>query len=481
MSPISKFLLISSLSMFIAVNIETRGDCFLGSKPYKNIKTFGVEPLKRDELIFGKDQTKKIQAAMNGNSKAIFFPPGEYLVTNTISVPDGVSIYGYGARLNMKKFKISPVPKDRSLNSLKKSDKIEPIQIPNLKIEEIEANEPIFEIKSNVSICGIKLKGTGQGRKREAISNHHGIAQKGTPQTQNPPLFANNLEITDVTISDISRNGIHLAMASNFKLKNVEIFNYGYSGVAMSSCKKGLLLNLFIHGEPSGDKHNNAYGISASRQGGDLISHPDSSLLLIQNCRVEDVISWHGIDTHGGQGLTILNPIIRNCRVGIALTTNSLDYNNPNDRWSSPSNCKIINPLIEMPNFSYNGDGAAFWVFGIQDSESAPITWARNNEIIGGQIQGYGNSERQPVFFIDKTEELRIEKVLIDYGKNKISDLFTTKGRVIEASPGVPNLKNFYYNEKILINTPQSPKPCEKNPWNNLLKFDVSLSTRFLP
>jgi hypothetical protein len=83
-----------------------------------------------------------------------------------------------------------------------------------------------------------------------------------------------------------------------------------YSGIMVLSSNGGLIENnlvrrIGVHGAEAND--DNAYGIAVSHQ---LAGEPRSTDVSVHGNLVEDVPTWHALDTHGGQGISFVDNIV---------------------------------------------------------------------------------------------------------------------------------------------------------------------------
>ena len=64
---------------------------------------------------------------------------------------------------------------------------------------------------------------------------------------------------------------------------------------------------------------DNAYGIAVSAYGGE----PRSSDVTVTGNTVEDVPTWHGLDTHGGLRIAFTNNTVRRASRALFITTDT--------------------------------------------------------------------------------------------------------------------------------------------------------------
>jgi hypothetical protein len=93
-----------------------------------------------------------------------------------------------------------------------------------------------------------------------------------------------------------------------------------YAGMALFSCVDGTISGNKVYditgmGAPS----NNCYGITISRQNGLPMDTVPRHILITKN--EVSRVPWEGIDTHGGDYLTVGNNRVIDCAVGIAMVS----------------------------------------------------------------------------------------------------------------------------------------------------------------
>lgn len=109
---------------------------------------------------------------------------------------------------------------------------------------------------------------------------------------------------------------LRLQYVDSFRITNNRIDSMPYIGIAMYSCARGLVDGNEINNITSlGAVRYEAYGITMSTLGSDSISRN----IIVNKNIVRNVILWEGIDTHGGEWITVSNNEVYNCNKGIAM------------------------------------------------------------------------------------------------------------------------------------------------------------------
>jgi hypothetical protein len=164
---------------------------------------------------------------------------------------------------------------------------------------------------SNVWIDGLEIYNTYGTH----VTSNGLIQTSGTSNTS----FIQNVRITNCTIHDGIDVAIRLEYVRNFKLNNNTIFNFPYGGIIVFSGVSGEIKTNEISDITSlGTTGSNAYGIAVSRKNsGTTDTLPRD--VTIENNVIKRVLLWEGIDTHGGQKLSVKNNKIYNCSKSIAM------------------------------------------------------------------------------------------------------------------------------------------------------------------
>jgi len=123
-------------------------------------------------------------------------------------------------------------------------------------------------------------------------------------------------------VQDFTKYGILLEQCADFAIDKPRIDNIAYAGIMMLSCIGGNIDGGTVKNivQPSG--FTNSYGIAMTRDSSvDLTTAPRSSGITVNAVTVDGVPLWEGIDTHGGQNITITNNKVFNTFTGIALVS----------------------------------------------------------------------------------------------------------------------------------------------------------------
>jgi hypothetical protein len=164
---------------------------------------------------------------------------------------------------------------------------------------------------NDVVLDGLRVFGTGS----TTASTGSGVTAVGTAIA---PITG--LRIRSPKVQDFTKYGILLEQCWDFAIERPRIDNIAYAGIMALSCVGGNIDGGTVKNitQPSG--FTNSYGIAMTRNSSQNITDaPRSSGITVNGVTVDGVPLWEGIDTHGGQQLTITNNKVFNTKVGIAL------------------------------------------------------------------------------------------------------------------------------------------------------------------
>lgn len=182
-----------------------------------------------------------------------------------------------------------------------------------------------------------------------------GVAVNGT---QAAPIY--RFALIDSVVTRYGYGGVMMNFAYDSQVLRNRIEDAVYAGIMMTSARGGLVQGNTVRRIGVYDasaNSNNAYGIAVSNNSG----NPQSADVVVDANLIEDVPTWHGLDTHGGIRVRFTNNTIRGAYRGIFLTSGNQD-------------CVVDGNRIEAP--AYNDR------WGIQ-VVSASGGWVTNNNLVG--------------------------------------------------------------------------------------------------
>ncbi len=166
---------------------------------------------------------------------------------------------------------------------------------------------------NDVTIDGMTIIGTQYAH----MANDYAILVLGSTAS---PLTG--VVIRNSHISSSGKEGIEANHASGAIISNNTIEDVVYAGIIVFSATGGSISDNTVrrigYTVPASElpEGSDAYGIMVNDQGA-----PRSSDVMVSGNTVEDVPTWHGLDTHGGQRISFINNTVRRCRRGLFITS----------------------------------------------------------------------------------------------------------------------------------------------------------------
>jgi nitrous oxidase accessory protein NosD len=164
---------------------------------------------------------------------------------------------------------------------------------------------------NNVTIEGIQIAGPNNMSYNGAEYGVYALGSPGVP--------IRHLTIRDTDIGSFGNDGIYAKYVADLLVSGNTIHDIVYAGVMVISGQTGQIENnlvqrIGVRGAAAND--NNAYGVALTDQGG----APTSDVVVTGNT-IEDVPTWHALDTHGGLRISFTNNTILRSSRGIFITT----------------------------------------------------------------------------------------------------------------------------------------------------------------
>ncbi len=140
-----------------------------------------------------------------------------------------------------------------------------------------------------------------------------GVAISAVGSAANP---IRNLTIRNCSIKGFD-TAIEVRYVVNLVIENCLIQDARYGGIMVFSGTGGRISGNTIQRigyQTAPAVAVNAYGIALSRVGtSNLTAEPPTSNFTVSGNIVEDVPTWHGLDTHAGRNITWSNNVVRRC------------------------------------------------------------------------------------------------------------------------------------------------------------------------
>lgn len=234
----------------------------------------------------------------------------------------------------------------------------------------------------NVTIDGYAIFGP---QSAAFVQNEVGIRAVGTLAA---PI--RNLTIRNCRIAKFGYGGILVDHVLNLLIEDCIIDDSVYAGI-MAISVTGIIRRNTIHRVGYGvapanlPGSGNAYGIAVTSQSG--VVTDQSHDVLVQANIIEDVPSWHGLDTHGGQRVTFDTNTVRRCARAAFLTTQGP---------VRPAALVFKGNLLELPATVTGGTNAVpltlVSVDGITISGNTIRGWAGQSPSASAPYYDYGAS-----------------------------------------------------------------------------------------
>lgn len=228
---------------------------------------------------------------------------------------------------------------------------------------------PGFEItSSDVELSGVHITG---GRE----TGGYDITQKLVHAigAQEQPL--SGIRVTNCRMQDSRGDNVWLTWCEDSQVADNIIESFLYSGVLVISGNRIAISNNLVRGASLSPGVVNPYGIAVT-------DAANTAAARSRNCSIVgnhvSAIEWEGIDTHGGDRITIIGNHVSGCPRGIALVTGN------SSRLFAPTNCVVTGNTVD-------GSGgtrpalAGVYLGGIAGS-------AASATVVGNQIVGYGTA-----------------------------------------------------------------------------------------
>lgn len=187
---------------------------------------------------------------------------------------------------------------------------------------------------------------TGAGTAQEPNRDQLFINATGTTAT-----VYNNIVIRDNHMAGSLGGNVWLRYCENVVISGNHIHDYLYSGITLLSNNGFHISDNTIHDAPLKAPIVNTYGIALTDDTNTVAGRTRNGTVVGNTVRN---MPWEGIDTHGGDSITIANNVLINCARGIALVMGNAT------RLIPPININVTGNFIDMSG----GVGNAVALFG---------------------------------------------------------------------------------------------------------------------
>ena len=202
--------------------------------------------------------------------------------------------------------------------------------------------------------------------------SHQIIAAVGTPSN---PL--RRITVENVVIDRSRYHGVWLEWCEDVKVRDCQITDFQYGAVMLISVTRGEVSGCIIRNALQEGTLVNSYGIAAT----DLVNTTEgrSKDILITRNIIDNIPKWEGIDTHGGERITITDNIITRCRYGVAAVGGN------SSRVTAPKDVVVSGNTIDSLGIESPTSGIK--LYGITDGPQASAVVGPNT-IRGGYAMG---------------------------------------------------------------------------------------------
>lgn len=305
-----------------------------------------------------RDDTVNVQAWLNSIAERGYgtLPPGEYRITDTLTVSSDVRISGAGG-----------------------------VILIDGDFTAIESSEGDFAVE----LDGVHFRGTLGESAVPSLS-----AQRGLQLNNLGNVYVNNCRFTN--IHEIC---VRIHNAESWAVTDSTFTNYGYAGIAV-----------YTHGIGGTARGNHFYGTGVLpsfdvNTYAIATTHLDDTYrparILIQGNVVRNQ-AWEALDTHGGTETIFDSNIIQGAEAGIVATprTSVVD--------SSPSSVIISNNVVDAGDFPNPRQGIS-----VAGSNASGATVKASGLVIGNTVKGYGRRDGGTAYHTGAMHVTRGEYVTI--------------------------------------------------------------------
>lgn len=133
-----------------------------------------------------------------------------------------------------------------------------------------------------------------------------------------------NVTLDRVEAGNAGDSGVRLHYVTGFTILTPNIHDTVYAGIITTSSTDGLIAGGTVQrvgmNGSSAANSDNAYGIALTRY---LNTEPQAVRITVRNVTVNDVPTWHGLDTHGGLDILFENNTVARTYRGIMVTASN--------------------------------------------------------------------------------------------------------------------------------------------------------------
>jgi hypothetical protein len=230
---------------------------------------------------------------------------------------------------------------------------------------------------SGVRFLGLTLTGRQYAA---STSNEIGIYAHGADASH----YITDWSVEHCTLTNWGSHGVRGYFVDRFLWDSLNIRNVATIGASGSSSQNGRVVNPYI--DNIGNGNSDTYGLTfTQQQTNSLATEPRSRDITVTGGQVRNVTGWEGIDTHGGQRISLQGVQVYGCNTGIALVPAPLVGGADG---YAPLDCVVEGCTIES-GVTDGTAGAGIKLVGVGTTGSP--TELATGRISGNHVTGHGN------------------------------------------------------------------------------------------
>jgi hypothetical protein len=232
---------------------------------------------------------------------------------------------------------------------------------------------------SNVTVRQVDI--IGRHATATSSTNEYGIRATGASAAA--PLT--NIVLNQVSVTLTGAYGFSLKWVDGFDIIDCHLTDLGFCGVQGLSVLNGTISgnridNVLLIG-------GNGYGIILTRDAAvdSLVDHPCCADVVIRG-NIVTGIDWEGIDTHGGDRITISDNVVTNCETGISVGPAS----GATGELYAPHQISVSDNIIDSSLTDGTRGPGILYAGAVGASASAAATDYATGLIVGNVVKGHG-------------------------------------------------------------------------------------------
>lgn len=234
---------------------------------------------------------------------------------------------------------------------------------------------------SDVTIRGLTL--VGRGSDVDTTGLERAVSAEGASAAA--PIA--RVRVLGCRIRDWGQFGVRLKWVTDFEVCGNHISDIYHSGIIGYSVQRGRIEANHVETVIASE----SYGIIVTRATTDsIVTDPRSSDIVITGNLVRGVANWEGIDTHGGERISIVGNVVQGSLIGISVTyAPTLTGSVPT--WA-PKDCTVVGNVIDSGSSAGTGSYGIV-VSGASVSAGVYTELAENIVVVGNTVKRHGDED----------------------------------------------------------------------------------------